>query len=117
MNLTTDDNGENNNYPSERVDSNIQSQNNNSFMKKILKNNLIFYGLMCSISLFFLIFSRDLIKKSFIYQENQKYRVLEQTEEEKTNKILRRLQAENNNYEIDSSQFEDVRCSIANWLF
>lgn len=101
MNLTPNYIVENSNYQGERVNSVVQGQNNNSFFKRIVKNNFIFYGLMCSLSLFFLVFSRDLVKKSFTYQENQKYRVLEQKEDNKM-KILRKLQIVDSDYDQDS---------------
>jgi hypothetical protein len=113
MNLTPNDNVENSNYP-ERVNSINQSHINNSFFKRILKNNFIFYGLMCLLSLFFLVFSRDLVKKSFIFQENQKYRVLPQEEDNNKNKILRQLKFANNIFDENSTDY-NVLISFSNF--
>jgi hypothetical protein len=46
----------------------------------------------------FLILSRDLVKKNFIYQENQKFRLLEIKENQNNDKILRKLEEEDKKF-------------------
>jgi len=109
MNFTPNNNIESSNYPGERVNLTVQSHNNNTFIKRLIKNSFVFYVLMCLLSLFFLIFSRNLVKTSFIYHENQKYRLLNQKEEEDNKeKISRMLQAENIYIDENDSNYENV---------
>jgi len=70
----------------------------NAIIKRIFKNNFIFYGLISMISLHFLIYTRDLVKKNLIHEENKKIQLV--LERETLNHInsIRMLQAYNSEF-------------------